>query len=109
MKNAFRIISLASTTLLALGVATDAAPKKSGSGVTCSSTGTERRDGRDDSGNKVNCLFDFCTFTECGPVGNQIRCFQKTEYSNARDCKAAAATRVPRGNAINPGGVLKAR
>jgi hypothetical protein len=69
-----------------------AAPKSS-TGKTCESTGTERRDGKDDQGNKVNCLFDTCTYSECSTSGGQIsNCVRKTEYSNARDCKAAART-----------------
>lgn len=86
---------------LIIAAATPAgAVKKSSGGITCSSTGTERRDGKDQDGNKVNCLFDFCTYTQCSTSGGKIgNCVRKTEYSNARDCKAAARTgpgaRVP--------------
>lgn len=70
-----------------------AAPKQSSTGVACNSTGTARKDGKDQDGNKVNCLFDSCTYTECSTSGGAItNCVKKTEYSNARDCKAALTT-----------------
>jgi hypothetical protein len=76
--------------------ATDAfaVPKASG-GQTCESTGTARKDGKDDQGHKVNCLWDTCTYTECSTSGGQIsNCVRKTEYSNPSDCHAALSTGV---------------
>jgi hypothetical protein len=65
-----------------------AEPKTSSTGVACNSTGTARKDGKDQDGNKVNCLWDTCTY--CGTTSGQIDCSrQVTEYSNPRDCKAA--------------------
>jgi hypothetical protein len=83
-----------------------AAPKKASNGETCISTGEKRRVGTDAAtGEKLDCLWDYCTY--CGTSGGQIDCnILKTEYSNARDCKPAAArgagTRVTP-DAINPG------
>lgn len=66
---------------------------KRANGGSCDTVGTERRDGKDQDGNKVNCLFDSCTYTECSTSGGAItNCVKKTEYSNARDCKAALTT-----------------
>ncbi len=96
--------------ILALTGLSDAKPKRSNGG-TCNSTGTQRKTGTDDQGNKLDCLWDTCTFTECGTSGGEISgCVKKTEFSNARDCKAAAArpgikgTKVP---GLKNGGVLK--
>ena len=69
-----------------------AKPRRSDGG-SCDSTGTGRKTGTDDQGNKLDCLWDTCTFTQCSTSGGSIsNCVQKTEYSNARDCKAAART-----------------
>lgn len=77
-----------------------AVPKGSG-GQTCESVSTARKDGKDDQGSKVNCLWDTCTFTECSTTGGQIgNCVRKTEYSNPRDCKAAARTGVLGGTSV---------
>ena len=83
----------------------DAKPKRSNGG-TCDSTGTQRKTGTDDQGNKLDCLWDTCTFTECNTSGGQISgCVQKTEFSNARDCKAAARTGIkgPKIKGLNNG------
>jgi hypothetical protein len=76
----------------------DAKPRRSDGGA-CDSTGTGRKQGKDDQGNKVDCMWDTCTFTQCDTSGGSIsNCVQKTEYSNPRDCKPAAAikgTRTP--------------
>lgn len=78
--------------------AASAAPKRADGGQ-CDSVGTARKDGKDQSGNTVNCLWDTCTYTQCDTSGGTVsNCVKKTEYSNARDCKAAAArggTRAP--------------
>jgi hypothetical protein len=77
-------------TLMAVTGVSDAQPRRADGGA-CGSTGTARKTGTDQQGNKLDCLWDTCTFTECGSSGGQIsNCVQKTEYSNARDCKAAA-------------------
>lgn len=83
---------------LAMSLPAHAAPKSGPNGESCVSSGTVRRDGRDDQGNKVNCEWDFCTY--CDQGNGQINCsVQKTSYSNPRDCRAAASTR--------PGGSLR--
>ena len=93
-------IILSTIMLLALPGLADAKPRRSDGG-SCDSTGTARKNGKDDQGNALDCLWDTCTFTECGTSGGQIsNCVQKTEYSNARDCKAAArggikGTKIP--------------
>jgi len=88
-----RATALISFIMSSASVRRAGAVQKSATGKTCESSGTERRDGKDDQGNKVNCLFDTCTYSECSTSGGQIsNCVRKTEYSNARDCKAAART-----------------
>ena len=69
--------------------AADAAPKKSSTGAACTSSGTARKDGKDQDGNTVNCLWDTCTYC-AGPQGELDCSVMKTEYSNARDCRAAS-------------------
>ena len=65
-----------------------AAPKKSNNGLhNCESTGTARKNGKDDQGNTVNCLWDTCTYTVIDDASGVIR--KQTDYSNARDCTAA--------------------
>jgi hypothetical protein len=72
----------------------DAKPKRSDGGA-CDTTGTARREGKDDQGNKLDCLWDTCTFSKCDTSGDSINgCKQVTEYSNARDCKAAAKSGI---------------
>jgi hypothetical protein len=97
--------------VLALTSLADAVPKRSNGG-SCDTTGTARKTGADDQGNKLDCLWDTCTFTECNTSGGQISgCVQKTEYSNARDCKAAAVRPGIKGTKIpglkNGGKLLK--
>ena len=95
--------------VLAFTILADAVPKRSNGGQ-CDTTGTQRKTGTDDQGNKLDCLWDTCTFTECGTSGGEISsCVKKTEFSNARDCKAAAARPGIKGTK-NPGlknGILK--
>lgn len=68
----------------------EAKPVRS-NGAACDSIGTARKTGTDQNGNKLDCLWDTCTFSECSTSGGTVsNCVQKTEYSNARDCKAAA-------------------
>lgn len=86
--------------VLAMTSLSDAAPKRCNGG-TCDSTGTSPRTGTDDQGNKLDCLWDNCTFTECNTSGGQISgCVQKTEYSNARSGKAAAVRPGVKGTKI---------
>jgi hypothetical protein len=67
--------------------------KRGPNGEKCDSFGTERRNGKDQDGNTVNCLFDSCSFLECQTSGSTISgCVRKTVYSNARDCRAARKT-----------------
>lgn len=81
----FSVLALAALTALS-----EARPKRSDGG-SCDSVGTARKTGTDEAGNKLDCLWDTCTFTQCSTSGGQIsNCVQKTEYSNARDCKPAA-------------------
>jgi hypothetical protein len=87
-----RAFIFGSLLVLACASLADAQPRRSNGGA-CDTTGTARRVGKDDQGNKLDCLWDTCTYSECGTSGGQIgNCVQKTEYSNARDCKAAART-----------------
>jgi hypothetical protein len=96
------IFVFGSIIVLAFTSLADAAPKRSNGGA-CDSTGTARREGKDQQGNKLDCLWDTCTFTECNSGGGEISgCAQKTEYSNARDCKAAAVRPGIKGTK-NPG------
>ncbi len=100
-----RIMSLACVLLASALVANaDAAPKKSSTGAACSSTGTERKDGKDQSGNTLNCQWDTCTYC-AGPHSSatQIDCsVLKTEYSNPTDCHAAAKSGGTRFTPVNP-------
>lgn len=85
-----RVTSIACLLLVAVfAVDAGAAPKKSSTGAACTSTGTARKDGKDDQGNTLNCLWDTCTYC-AGPNGELDCSVMKTEYSNARDCRAAS-------------------
>lgn len=87
MKFAYALLAL--LLLLVQSSNSFAVPVRSNGGA-CDSTGSARRDGKDQNGNKVNCLFDSCTYTECGTSGGTIsNCVKKTEYSNPTDCHAA--------------------
>jgi hypothetical protein len=101
---------LSAIMILALSSLADSAPKRSNGGA-CDSTGTARKTGKDDQGNNLDCLWDTCTFTECGTSGGEISgCVKKTEYSNARDGKAAAVRPGIKGTTLpglKNGGVLR--
>jgi hypothetical protein len=102
MKTAIAL--LGALMLLGSAAASDAAPKRPDGGA-CDSTGTARKTGKDQQGNKLDCLWDTCTYTQCDTSGGTISgCVQKTDYSNARDCKAAAVRPGIRGTKA-PGGV----
>lgn len=81
------------------------AAKVSSTGETCTSSGSTRRDGTDkDTGEKFNCLFDYCTY--CSTSGGKIDCSRMvTEYSNARECRPAARAGVQPGT-VAPGGAV---
>jgi hypothetical protein len=99
------LILAAATILVSAGDAL-AAPKTSAGGNTCISTGTARKVGQDQNGNKLDCLWDTCTY--CA-VGTSINCSKlTTEYSNARDCHAAAAGSGSAGVVTRPPGGLSA-
>ncbi len=88
MKTAIAILG-ALMVLGSVGVS-EAKPKRADGGQ-CDSTGTGRKTGKDEQGNKMDCLWDTCTFTQCDTSGGTVsNCVKKTEYSNARDCKAVA-------------------
>ena len=85
--------------LLAATTSSAMAEAKSSGGVTCNSSGTARKDGKDQNGNKMNCKWDTCTF--CGTTSGVIDCTkQVTEYSNPTDCHAAAKIQRPGGVTI---------
>ena len=49
---------------------------------------TERRDGKDQDGNTVNCLWTVCEELECSASGDKISdCKKKTSYKDPRDCR----------------------
>lgn len=100
---------LAAAALVLFAGDAPAAPKTSAGGVPCITSGTARKVGQDQDGNKLDCLWDTCTY--CA-VGNSINCSKlTTEYSNARDCHAVAAgsgsasiiSRPPGGLSAYPG------
>jgi hypothetical protein len=83
-----KILTFALLLLMSISLAW-AAPKKSTDGLyNCDSTGTARRDGKDDQGNKLNCLWDTCTYKVIDDKTGVIK--QATDYSNPRDCHAAS-------------------
>ena len=85
-------ILLGAGVLLAMTAEVSAEPRRS-NGAACDSTGTARKDGKDQNGNKMNCQWDTCTYTECSTGSGSIsNCVKKTEYSNPTDCHAASAT-----------------
>jgi hypothetical protein len=100
------VIPLLAAILLAFMLPAAAAPKKSSTGESCTSSGTERRDGKDAAtGETFNCLFDYCTY--CSTTNGQIDCSRLvTEYTNGRDCKAARAGLKGRPELAQPGGAV---
>ena len=80
-----------------------AAPKGPG-GQTCKSSGTTTVNGKEEgTGRDMKCTADYCKYDECQTSGPNIgKCYEKTAYSNVRDCKAAARTQIPQ-NHITPG------
>lgn len=80
-----------------------AVPKGPG-GQTCKSSGTTTVNGKEEgTGRDMKCTADYCKYDECETSGPNIgKCYEKTSYSNVRDCKAAARTQLPQ-NRIIPG------
>jgi hypothetical protein len=77
-----------------------AVPKGPG-GQSCKSTGTTSVNGTQD-GKAVKCTADYCKYDECETSGPNIgKCYEKTHYSNVRNCKAAARNQLPQ-NKITP-------
>lgn len=94
--------------LLTCGTAL-AVPKGPG-GQTCKSSGTTTVNGKEEgTGRAMKCTADYCKYDECETSGPNIgKCYEKTSYSNVRDCKPAAMTRPPSGMVTPPsGGVLQ--
>ena len=80
-----------------------AAPKGPG-GQTCKSSGTTTVNGKEEgTGRNMKCTADYCKYDECETSGPNIgKCYEKTSYSNVRDCKPAAQTQAPQ-NQFTPG------
>jgi len=80
-----------------------AVPKGPG-GQSCKSSGTTTVNGKEEgTGKDMKCTADYCKYDECQTSGPNIgKCYEKTSYSNVRDCTAAAKTQRPR-NQITPG------
>ena len=82
-----------------------AVPKGPG-GQTCKSSGTTTVNGKEEgTGRAMKCTADYCKYDECETSGSNIgKCYEKTSYSNVRDCKPAAMGRPPSGFAMPPSG-----
>ena len=80
-----------------------AVPKGPG-GQSCKSSGTTTVNGKEEgTGKAMKCTADYCKYDECETSGPNIgKCFEKTSYSNVRDCTAAAQSQLPQ-NHITPG------
>ena len=104
-----KLTALILATILVAAGANDtlAKPKTSAGGQACISSGTARKVGTDQDGNKLDCLWDTCTYCS---VGSSINCSKlTTEYSNARDCHSVRASSAAAGAGISaiPNGGLK--
>lgn len=108
--------SAVSVPVLLVGVLTLLAPldaqavPKGPQGQTCKSSGTTTVNGKEEgTGRAMKCTADFCKYDECETSGPNIgKCYEKTSYSNVRDCKPAAMTRPQSGIVVPPtGGVLQ--
>ena len=69
-----------------------AAPKGPG-GQSCKSSGTTTVNGKEEgTGRDMKCTADYCKYDECETSGRNVgKCYEKTHYSNVRDCKPAAS------------------
>lgn len=69
-----------------------AVPKGPG-GQSCKSSGTTTVDGKEEgTGRAMKCTADYCKYDECiGGLPPAGKCYEKTHYSNVRDCKPAAS------------------
>ncbi len=65
---------------------------KGPAGQTCKSSGTTTVNGTGEgTGKAMKCTADYCKYDECETSGPNIgKCYEKTSYSNVRDCKPAA-------------------
>lgn len=86
-----------------------AVPKGPG-GQTCKSSGTTTVNGTEEgTGKAMKCTADYCKYDECETSGPNIgKCYEKTSYSNVRDCKPAAMS-APNSGTFAPqsGGMLQ--
>ena len=80
-----------------------AVPKGPG-GQSCKSSGTTTVNGKEEgTGKAMKCTADYCKYDECtGGLPPAGKCYEKTHYSNVRDCQPAARTQLPQ-NHIAPG------
>jgi len=71
---------------------------KGPAGQTCKSSGTTTVNGKEEgTGKAMKCTADYCKYDECETSGPNIgKCYEKTSYSNVRDCKAAAQSMNPK-------------
>jgi hypothetical protein len=98
------LISLAGVPIL-FSLSPAFAVPKGPKGQTCKSHGTKIVDGKEEGTDKaMKCTADYCTYDECEPSGSGVgKCYEKTSYSNVRDCKAAAQHSKRKNlGAINP-------
>ena len=78
-----------------------AAPIQGPKGQACKSTGTTTVNGTQD-GKTVKCTADYCKYDECETSGPNIgKCYEKTHYTNVRNCQAALGG-WPRVQGIRP-------
>lgn len=91
-----RVLCCGAVILLMCGSAL-AVPKGPG-GQTCKSSGTTTVNGTEEgTGRAMRCTADYCKYDECETSGPNIgKCYEKTSYSNVRDCKAAAQSMNPK-------------
>ncbi len=83
---------------------------KGPAGQTCKSSGTTTVNGTEEgTGKAMKCTADYCKYDECeGGLPPAGKCYEKTSYSNVRDCKPAAMKGPQSGTVVPPtGGVLQ--
>lgn len=103
------VIVLCGAVILLMCESALAVPKGPG-GQTCKSSGTTTVNGKEEgTGRAMKCTADYCKYDEGETSGPNIgKCYEKTSYSNVRDCKPAAMTRPPSGMVTPPSaGVLQ--